>query len=285
MVAALLAAAFSAVCYGVASALQALAARRTPPSETVDPRLLVRVGRQAPFLAGLGLDTIGFAAQFLALRILPVFVVQAVVATSLAVTAVAAIPLLKVRLTAGQWLAVASACLGLALLGISAGPAQSQPTSILFRFGLLGCVALLALVGVAGNRMRGPARATVLGGVAGLCFGVVGLAARSITDLSILALLRDPATYTLIAGGVVAYQFFTIGLQRALVTAVTAAVVVGETVLPAVVGGFAFGDRPRPGLLPVAAFGFLLAIGGALALTRWGDPAAETPAARVRPSR
>lgn len=279
MVAALLAAAFSAVCYGVASVLQALAARRTPPSETVDPRLLVRVGRQAPFLAGLGLDTIGFAAQFYALHILPVFAVQAAVATSLAFTAVAAIPLLGARLAAGQWTAVGGACVGQALLGISAGAAQSQPTSPLFRLGLLGCVALLALVGLAGNRIRGPARAITLGGVAGLCFGVVGLAARSITDLNILALLRDPATYTLIAGGVVAFQFFTIGLQRASVTAVTAAVVVGETVLPAVIGGLAFGDRTRPGLLPVAAVGFLFAVGGALALARYGDPAAEPPAA------
>lgn len=281
VVAALLAAALSAVCYGVASALEAVAARRTPPSEKVDPRLLVRVGRQAPFLAGIGLDTLGFAAQFFALHTLPVFAVQTAIAASLAFTALAAIPLLKVRLTAGQWSAVACACGGLALLGFSAGAEHSRPTPLSFRFGLLACVALLALVGVAGNRMRGPARATILGGVAGLCFGVVGLAARSITDLGILALLRDPATYTLIAGGVVAFQFFTIGLQRASVTAVTAALVVGETILPAVVGVLAFGDRTRPGLLPVAVAGFVLAVGGSLALARYGDPAAEAPA---RPS-
>jgi drug/metabolite transporter (DMT)-like permease len=273
------------VCYGVASALEAVGARRTPASENVDPRLLVRVGRQAPFLGGLGLDTLGFAAQFFALLTLPVFVVQTAIAASLVVTAVSAIPLLKARLTAGEWSAVAAACLGLALLGFSAGAEHSRSTPLSFRFGLLACVALLALVGVASNRMRGPARATTLGGVAGLCFGVVGLAARSITDLSILALLSDPATYTLIAGGVVAFQFFTIGLQRASVTAVTAALVVGETVLPAVVGVLAFGDRTRPGLLPVAVAGFVLAVGGSLVLARYGDPAAKAPAAPTRPSR
>jgi drug/metabolite transporter (DMT)-like permease len=271
VVAALLAAALSAVCYGVASALQALAARRTPSSETVDPRLLMRVGLQAPFLAGLGFDAVGFATQFFALHSLPVFVVQGAVSASLAVTAVAAIPLLKMRPTAGQWWAIACSCTGVALLGISAGAENSRTTPLTFRFGLLAAVALLVLIGIVAHRLPDPAGATVMGAVSGFCFGIIALAARAITDLHILALLRDPATYTLIAGGLAAFQFFTIALQRATVTAVSAAVVVGETVLPAVVGVLALGDRTHPGLLPVAAAGFALAVAGALVLARYGE--------------
>jgi hypothetical protein len=37
MVAGLIGAALSAICYGVASVLQAMAARRTPTRDTVDP--------------------------------------------------------------------------------------------------------------------------------------------------------------------------------------------------------------------------------------------------------
>jgi drug/metabolite transporter (DMT)-like permease len=275
VLAALFAAAMSAVSYGVASVLEAIGARRTPASATVDPRLLARVSRQAPFLAGLGLDTVGFAAQFFALRTLPVFVVQAAIAANLAVTAVAAIPMLGLRLTSRQWTAIACVCGGLAMLGFSSGAEHPQPVSLAFRFGLLACLVLLALVGIAGNRMRGPAQATTLGLVAGLSFGVVALAARSITDLHIFALLRDPSTYALIAGGAIAFQFFTIGLQRASVTAVTGSVVVTETVLPAIVGVLVFGDNTRHGLLPLAVVGFLLAVGGSLALARYGDPTAE----------
>jgi drug/metabolite transporter (DMT)-like permease len=274
VLAALFAAAVSAVSYGVASVLEAIGARRTSASATVDPRLLVRVGRQAPFVAGLGLDTVGFAAQVLALRTLPVFLVQAAIAANLAVTAVAAIPLLGLRLTPSQWTAIGCVCGGLAMLGFSSGAEHPQPVSLVFRFGLLACVALLALVGVAGNRMRGPAQATTLGLVAGLSFGVVALAARSITDLHVLAVLGDPATYALVSGGAVAFQFFTIGLQRASVTAVTGSVVVAETVLPAIVGVLVFGDATRHGLLPLAVVGFVLAIGGSLVLARYGDPTA-----------
>ena len=55
----LLAALAAAMCYGVASVLQAVAARRTPTADSVDPAVLVRTVRQVPFLAGLALDGLG----------------------------------------------------------------------------------------------------------------------------------------------------------------------------------------------------------------------------------
>jgi len=85
--------------------------------------------------------------------------------------------------------------------------------------------------------------------------------------------VRDPSAYALAAGGVVAFLFFTTGLQRGSVTAVTAAVVVAETVVPAAVGVFALGDSTRAGLAPLAVAGFGLSIAGALVLARFGEPA------------
>jgi drug/metabolite transporter (DMT)-like permease len=268
----------SAVCYGVGSVLQAVAARRTPASAEVDPRVLVRVLRQLPFLAGLALDTLGFAAQFVALRFLPIFVVQAALAASLAVTAVAAIPVLGLRLGGRQWAAVGGVCVGLALLGLSAGAENPRPAPLAFRLLLVPCVVLLALIGVAANRLPDPGRAVGLGLVAGLSFGVVAIAARSVERVDVGGLLRDPASYAVAAGGVVAFLFYTIGLQRASVTTVTAALVIGETVLPAVIGVLVFGDGTRPGYLPVAVAGFVLAVAGSLLLARFGDLAEPAPA-------
>jgi hypothetical protein len=51
-------------------------------------------------------------------------------------------------------------------------------------------------------------------------------------------------------------------------------VVVGETAIPAVVGILVLGDHTRPGFAPVAVLGFLLAVAGALALSRFGEPGA-----------
>ncbi|MGR7002524.1 hypothetical protein ACU686_38410 [Yinghuangia aomiensis] len=48
-------------------------------------------------------------------------------------------------------------------------------------------------------------------------------------------------------------------------TAVAAALVVGETVLPAAAGIVFLGDRSRAGFVPMAVAGFLLAVAGAIA--------------------
>src|ERR671933_283751 len=98
MIVGLLAALASSVCYGVATVLQAVSARPAPRTVEVDPRLLRRLSRQLPFVAGLALDVVGFGLQFLALRVLPVFLVQAAMSANLAVTALVAVPVLQVRL-------------------------------------------------------------------------------------------------------------------------------------------------------------------------------------------
>jgi drug/metabolite transporter (DMT)-like permease len=292
---ALLAVAGSAVCYGVGSVLQAIGARSTQDTGTVDPRLLGRLLAQTPFLIGVLMDIAGGVLQFLALRTLPLFLVQATQSANLAVTAVVAVPVLGARLTGRHWWAVGGVCAGLVLLGVSAGAENAKEPSFAFRLGLLVCVALLTAAGMlAGRAGRGGPNggdtnggdtnggdtngggstlgSSTLGAVAGLGFGLTALAARSLTDLSPAHLVRDPALYAAVGGGVVAFLFFATGLQRGSVTAVSAAVVVGETALPALVGIVALGDHTRPGFVPVATAGFLLAVTSALALSRFGEP-------------
>jgi drug/metabolite transporter (DMT)-like permease len=118
----------------------------------------MRTLRQVPFLAGLALDGVGFLAQYVALRTVPIFVVQAALAGSLAVTAVVAVPVLGARLGRRQWSAVGAVCLGLALLGLSAGAESTNPVPLGFRLALLACVAVLAAAGVAAARCLPPYR-------------------------------------------------------------------------------------------------------------------------------
>jgi drug/metabolite transporter (DMT)-like permease len=272
----LLATLAAAVCYGVASVLQAIAARAAPQTRGVDPRLLLRLLGRGPFLGGILLDIAGFASEFMALRTMPVFLVQAAMASNLAVTALVAVPVLKARLRPREWAAVAAVCAGLAMLAASSGAEGSAPIGADFRLALLGCVVVLAALGFAAGRLRDPARSAVLGLVAGLAFGVVALAVRALPDLSPAHLVRDPASYALVGAGVVAFLFFATGLQRGAVTVTTGAMVVGETLAPAAVGVLVLGDHTRPGLAPVAVAGFVVALAGTLALARFGEPAPAT---------
>ena len=275
MLLSLLGAFAAAVCFGVASVLQAVAARQTPVGAGVDPRLLVRLLGRLPFLLGVGLDLLGFVAELAALRSLQLFVVQAAVAANLAVTAVVAVRVLRVRLNRTEWAAVAAVCAGLAFLGLSSGHEHPAQVSMRFRFVLLGCVVAIAAGGMLAGRLRGRARSVALGLAAGLGFGFVAVGSRVVTSLAPLHLLRDPATYVVAGGGVVAMLFFATALQRGSVTTTTGAVVVAETLMPAMVGLFLLGDGTRHGYAWVAVAGFAMAVAGALVLARFGEPPAE----------
>jgi drug/metabolite transporter (DMT)-like permease len=271
MVVGVVAALLAAACYGVASVLQARAARADTPTTGLDPGLLLRLLRRTPFLLGLLLDGVGFVAQFAALRVAPVFLVQAALAASLAVTAVVAVPMLKVRLRGLEWMAVAAVSVGLVMLGVSSGPEGPANSGAGFHWILLASVAVLAVVGIAAGRLADPTRSALLGLVAGLAFGAVALAARSLTDLSPSGLVRDPATYALLAAGAAAFIFYANGLHRGAVTVVTATLVIGETLPPAAVGITILGDHTRPGFAPLAVAGFVVALLGAAGLTRFGE--------------
>jgi drug/metabolite transporter (DMT)-like permease len=237
----------------------------------VDPGLVVRMLRQWRFVASLGLDLIGFLAQLVALRRLPLFAVQAMVAGSLAVTAVLAAWLINVQLAWREWLAVAGVVVGVGLLGASAGAEGAKAVGGPFKLALIVAVAAVAVAGVLAARLPRPARTPVLGAVAGLGYGVVAVAARILPGYSLAELARDPAAYAAVAGGVVSFMLYAAALDNGSVTVATAAVVLAETAPPALVGILFLGDHTRPGLAPVAWVAFVLAVTCAVLLARFGE--------------
>ena len=279
MLASLTAALVAAVFYGIASVMQSIAAHeasnRKPQDADaggIDPGLLPRMLRQWRFVVSLCLDALGFVAQLIALQRLPLFAVQAIVAANLAVTAVVASLVIKVRLSWREWLAVTGVVAGVGLLGSSAGPEGASQAGVVFKLALIVAIAALGLVGLAAARLlRDPARTLALGLVAGFGYGVIGIAARVLNGFEPLTLLRDPAAYAVAAAGIVSFMFYATALEGGSVTVATAAVVLAETLPPAVIGVTFLGDRTRPGLEPAAIAGFLLAVASAVMLARFGE--------------
>ncbi|MDF9815154.1 hypothetical protein [Streptomyces sp. SPB162] len=281
MVLGMLCALGAAVCFGVASVFQAVAARAATPGSGsgVDARLLARALRQWRYVAGLGLDTAGFALELVALRVLPIYAVGAALAASLAVTAVAASRMLGARLGRAEWCAVAAVCGGLGMLGLASGREGDGVGSTALRWAVLATAFAVLGLGALAGRLPDRARPAALGFGAGIGFGVVEVAVRLVDDLSPSAVLANPAAYALLVGGGAAFLLLTSALQRGSVTAATAGMVIGETVGPALVGVVALGDRTRPGLAPLAFAGFALAVLGALALARFGEGGAPSESA------
>lgn len=288
MLASLVAALVSAFCYGIASVMQAIAVRSAThrpqlhdagaaggSGSAVDPGLIVRMLAQWRFLASLGIDIIGFIAQLVALRRLPLFAVQAIIASNLAVTAVFAAWLMHIRLPWREWLAVAGVVSGVGLLGLSAGAEGAARVGQSFQLGLIVAVVGVALAGLAAARLPNPARTPALGAVAGLGYAVLAVSARILPGFTPHQLVRDPATYTLAAAGIVSFMLYASALEGGSVTVATAAVVLAETAPPALVGLLFLGDTTRHGLAGVAVLGFLLAVACAVLLARFGEGSEE----------
>jgi len=237
----------------------------------VDPGLIIRMLRQWPFIASLVIDLIGFVAQLVALRRLPLFAAQAIIAGNLAVTAVFAAWLMHLELAWREWLAVAGVIVGVGMLGSSAGPHPATGVSGDFKLALILAVAGIAVAGVAASRLKPPVRTPLLGAVAGLGYGVLAVAARVLPGFSPHELIRNPAAYALAAAGIVSFMLYATALEGGSVTVATAAVVLAETTAPAVVGVMFLGDHARPGLGGVALLGFSVAIVSAVALARFGE--------------
>ncbi|MFB6812784.1 hypothetical protein [Streptomyces sp. NPDC056387] len=260
----------AAICFGTASVLQAMAARAAEPGtgSGVDTALLLRAARQWRYVLGLGLDATGFVLQIIALKHLPIYAVSAALAASLAVTAVVSARLLRVRLSGAEWGAVGVVCAGLAMLGLASGEEGSGTGTFALKLGLLALAGLVLLVGAVAGGLPDRSRALVLGLAAGTGFGVVEVAVRLIDGIS----FTNPAVYALLLGGGSAFLLLTSALQRGSVTVATAGMVLGETIGPAVVGVVWLGDRTREGLAWLAVLGFAVAVAGALALARFGEP-------------
>jgi drug/metabolite transporter (DMT)-like permease len=254
----------AALAFGVASLLQEDGARRSPERRAVGLRLLGDFLRQPSFLAGTALDGAGFVLTFVALRRLPLFAVEATVASAIAVTAIGSARRGQPLSRAGR-AAVGAVVVGLALVGSSALPEPPPVLSGLGRLTLLGGVPAVAAAGfVVGRRVSGPAAAPVLGGLAGAGFALFGVAGRVLPHAPFV---QDPLAWAAVAYVVLGVLLYGAALQRGPVTAVMAATTVVETVLPALVG-LALADGARAGLGPVAVAGFLLTTVATLVLVR-----------------
>jgi drug/metabolite transporter (DMT)-like permease len=176
-----------------------------------------------------------------------------------------------VTLSWREWAAVLGVVAGVGLLGSSAGAEGAAHVGAMFKLALIVAIAGLAVLGLAAAKLNEPYRTTALGITAGFGYGVLSIAARVLTGFSPLELARDPAAYAVAAAGIISFMFYATALESGSVTVATAAVVLAETIPPAVIGVIFLGDQTRPGLAVVAWGGFFIAVASAVMLARFGE--------------
>lgn len=261
----------AAVVFGFAAILQARAVRHVDAPNA--RRLLLRLLREPLFLASVALSIAGFCLHLVAVRTIPLYLAQAGIAGSLAVTALLAVVLIHERLTTADWWAVAAITVGLAVLAIASGDIGEGDPPDGFVLGLYVGIVVVLLLGMAVYRSQSAYVASALGVLAGLGFAGSGLSARVLPGLTPAELWDAPATYALPIYGALAYGLYSLALRRGSVTEATGPMIVLQTVAPAVVGVALLDDTVRDGMAAVAVVGFVLTCAGAVALARFeGGP-------------
>jgi drug/metabolite transporter (DMT)-like permease len=225
---------------------------------------------QPRYLAGMFLVLVGWGCAVMALRVLPVFAVQAVIGGTIALTAVVGARLIGARLPIATRLAVAACLAGLVLVAASAG--SEQPP--VHRPGVdVVLLASLLLLAVAVLVLRQGKHAWPLALLSGLGFGGGAVSVRAAhvqtgDGLDLALLLGQPSTYLVVGFWLVGMVGYTAALSRGDVGAVTAVFTVSEVLVPGMVGIQLLGDPVRPGWGWVLAIGLALALAGTVVIAK-----------------
>ncbi|WP_156819330.1 hypothetical protein [Pseudonocardia sp. HH130630-07] len=241
---------------------------------------LARYGRpvwlQPWFLAGLFADVVAWVLTVVALRYLPVFAVQSILAGAIALTTLADHGWNPWNLLLRDRFAVVAVLAGLVLVAAAAEPERPGALPAAATPALLVAFVVVLLAAPIVWRLRRP---NLLALLAGLGFGGTALAVRALHPGpigwdTVGELLRDPLVYGVVAMGVLGVLAFAKALQDGAVGPATAVLSVTEVVVPGAVGIALLGDRIRPGWEVAAAIGVVVALAGVVALTR-PDPDTE----------
>jgi drug/metabolite transporter (DMT)-like permease len=203
------------------------------------------------FAIGMAVATFAWVFHVAALAFAPLSVVQAVLSTGVVILAVMAERLFGFKVGARQWIGVGMTAAGLFLLVITL-PASSGAHSsyslagmISFEAGMLAIGALL----ITGPRIGAPDHhhGVMLGGAAGVLFGVSDVAIKALTGLDggFLGLLLSPWLAVAILGSIIAFYSSARGLLDGEAVPVIASTSTAANVSCILGGIIVFGD-PLP---------------------------------------
>jgi hypothetical protein len=263
---------FGAVAYAAASILQAVGARRSVNT--------VRTLGHPLYLIGAALDIAAWVGSMVALGTLAVYLVESVLAGSLALTVLGARIFLKSHLRRRDIAAVAISIGALTVLAMSAGPQEAVVATTALRTGFCVAAVLLVGIGVLAARTATPG---IVAAVAGLSLGGAAVTGRALPMPAaagvpgmVTGILAEPLTWALLTFGISGMLLYAHALQKGQVGPVTAVLWIAEVTAPSAVALALLGDTVRPGWELAAAAAALITVCAAVVLAT--APAADDTA-------
>lgn len=265
---------FGAFSYAIGSILQAVGAKHSHSTASTLGHPL--------YLIGIVFDIVAWIGAIVALQHLAVYVVESVLAGSLAVTAVAAWLFLGSRLRGRDVAAIVCTTGALGVLALSAGQQHEMLPSTEVRIGLASALVLLWVLGYGATKTGRPGLIAVIGGFS---LGGAAISGRALQfpeeemrefTTGAIAVVSEPVLWTMIAFALTGMLLYASALQGGEVGRVTAVHWTGEVVLPSIIALTLIGDTVRPGWELPALVAGLVTVGSAIVLA--SAPAAVAPA-------
>jgi drug/metabolite transporter (DMT)-like permease len=262
----LLAAVTAAFGYGASTVMQAVAARRAQGLAVV---------RQPLVILAFTVDLVAWLFSLVALDHLPLFVVQAVLASSLVVTVLLARVFLAAPMRRVDVVAIVAIVGALVVLGFAGGEQPAPVPPDWFAPVLITASVGLAVVALIFYPSGAPVLLAVVGALGYSGAAVAARGAHASGDIG--DTIFQPLAIAIVVFGVVGALAYLRSLERGKVGANAAILSVIEVVVPGVVGIVVLGDTIRAGWDPAVAVAAVVALVGCVVLaTSPANEAAES---------
>ena len=273
-----------ALCNGIATVLQKEGADRQKRATSLDARLLLRLIRDWRYNLGIVLDLTGGGLTLVAVHTLPLFLVQSLIASSVAVTLLVERYILHRATLRRSYAAIIMVLVGLVMVAYTAAPERALPVSAGTEWAILLAIVPLAIIGAISSGTQRVGSTTILAISSGIAFGLTSVAGRILTvPTPFWHLIYNPVLYAFGLYGVLGLWLFTIGLQRASATVLNTVMTAIQTLVPAGLGIVFLGDSVRHGQWDIALSGMILALlGSVIIATVRQQPSKSKPKRRKR---
>lgn len=266
---AIVAAVGAAFLYALASVLQQWEAERQPDHMALRPSLLTQLAKRPLWLAGLGFDVGGYAAQWVALSLGSLVVVQPLLVVGLLFALPMKARFSPYRLHGWDWAGAVLTTAGLAVFLAVSRPAPGHPnvSSVTWTLLLCSAAAVTTVLVVVGRECTPRWRAMAYGTAGGVVYGMCAALTKScahLLSLGVSDLFGSWQPYLLacagIAGMVLAQSAFQAGPLDASLPTLSAT----DPVVSVVVGAVAFGEaiRTGPGATTLEVISFSAVVAG-----------------------
>lgn len=256
------------LCYGLATVLEQIGVKKLKHVKQMQASVFIKFFKQLPYVQGFILDMLGWVFILYAVRSLPLFLIQSLIASSLIVSAVIDHYWLHTSINRVEKFSILTVLVGIILLGVVAHPGPAKPINDFFKWIIILAPILLLFISAIIIKIKaGKMTSTIMAIIAGISFGGTSVASRILSSQHIY--LKSSSSLLIIAiaiYGALALFMLSVALQRDKLNRVNSALFASEVAIPSILGLIFLGDKVHNGLYWVIWLGLILVVSGTLSL-------------------